>query len=534
MKIHIVEPYHSHAMQRMSLPLDDLKNLHEITKSEAVDPEADVNIHMPWHSMVGYEGGGKHIIAYTHMNPPDAPQLLDACDRADIVTCMSFTGRRELIQLGVDPKKIWVIYSAADNFVFRRRTIGIVGNPQPNGRKRESLLVDLAWKYSLDAFEFAFIGIGWEETVGKLNSLGVAAVSGVSNDGNLQSIYKQFDALLVTGYVEGGSLPILEAMAVGIPVISPAFGYASDLLDEHYETEDELMTMLENLAVKPVLNHQIVKSWTWKDYAAEYALLIARLTGTSAEIYPERGTDRYCQLLDVIDEVRPSAIVEIGTWNGHRAIQMIQQAAKYHKIEKIAYQGYDLFDMQTGEHYRRELSKIAYPLQVVEKKLKPTGSDVELIEGETCDTLEDNLISADLYYIDGGHSEETIGNDWREVMPYLDEQSVVVFDDYYHEGKPEGVGCNPIIDSLDRNKYEVTHLPKVTKASDGRVIGMVKVRKHADLSLRMYEQTQTGTHALDEREPAYSVSGVWVENAPSTAVLQRELERITPTSGAST
>jgi hypothetical protein len=53
MKVHIVEPYHSHAMQRMSNPLAELSNLYEVTKSDAIDPEADINIHMPWHSLVG-------------------------------------------------------------------------------------------------------------------------------------------------------------------------------------------------------------------------------------------------------------------------------------------------------------------------------------------------------------------------------------------------------------------------------------------------------------------------------------------------
>ena len=472
MKVHIVEPYHSHAMQRMSNPLAELSNLHEVTKSDAINPEANVNIHIPWHSFVGYEGGGKHIIAYTHMNPPDAPKLLDACERADMITCMSFTGRRELIQLGVDPKKIWVIYSAADDFVFKRKTIGIVGNPQPNGRKRESLLLDLAWKYNLSAFQFALIGIGWEDTVAKLESLGVAAVCGVSNDGNLQPVYQQFDALLVTGYVEGGSLPILEAMAVGIPVISPKFGYASDLLETHYENEDELMDILEGVASEAVLNHQVVKAWAWRDYTAEYALLIARLTGTSAEIYPERGADRYAQLLEVIGEVKPKRIAEIGTWNGSRAIQMIQEASKYN--EDISYQGFDLFDLQTGKHFRDELSKIAYPLAVVEKRIKATGAKVELVKGNTRETLRE-MTQADFYFIDGGHSEKTIENDWKKVQSLMFDNDVAIFDDYYHEGKPDGMGCNSIVDNL--SGFEVTHLPHKTLASDGRLIGMVKVQR---------------------------------------------------------
>ena len=471
MRVHIVEPYHSHAMQRMSNPLAELRNLWEVTKDEKPDASAEVNIHIPWHSMVDFEGS-KNIVAYTHCNPPDAPALYSVCEKADLITCMSFTGRNELIELGIDPKKIWVIYSAADGFKFKPLTIGIVGNPQPNGRKRESLLTDLAWQYSLSAFQFVFIGIGWEDTVNKLQSLGVSAISGTAADGNLQPVYQQFDALLVTGYTEGGSLPILEAMAVGVPVISPKFGYAADLLSEHYSTPDELMTILENMADPRILNHRVARSWSWNDYAQEYALIIARLLGVPSEIYPERAADRYRQILDVISEVKPKRIAEIGTWNGSRAIQMIQEASKYN--EDISYQGFDLFDMQTGKHFRNELSKIASPLAVVEKRIKATGAKVGLVKGNTRETLKE-MTQADFYFIDGGHSEKTIENDWKKVQSFMFDSEIAIFDDYYHEEKPDGMGCNSIVDNL--KGFRITHLPHRTLASDGRLIGMVKVQR---------------------------------------------------------
>lgn len=474
MRIHIVEQYHSRAMRTMLVPLLNLSNIWTVTEGEKPDPSADVNIHIPWHSMIEYNGG-KNIIMYTHVNPPDIQMLLQACHKADIVTCMSFAGRKELVEIGVDPKKIWVIYAAADNYKFSRRTIGIVGSPQPNGRKRESLLIDLAWKYSLAPFEFFFTGAGWDDTVQKLQSLGVAAACGEVNEGNLQSVYQQFDALLVTGYIEGGSLPILEAMTVGIPVISPKFGYACDLLDEHYETCEDLMTILENIAEKSVLNHQIARAWTWENYSAEYAMLIGRLMGVSSEIYSTHGMDRYTQILDVIDEIKPKSITEIGTWNGNRAIQMIQSAAKWRVMGDISYHGYDLFDEQVGEDYRREFSKIACPLSVVEKRIMATGAKIKLHRGNTKKTLKENLTETNLYFIDGGHSEDTVENDWREVSKKMLIDSVVIFDDYYHNGIHEGVGCNKIIDKLDKSVFRVTHLPVLTKAGD-LIIGMVKVQ----------------------------------------------------------
>lgn len=527
--IHIVEPYNSLAMQRMSLPLHELSKLYEITTSKEVDIEADVNIHVPWHTLIGLEnkGEGKHIAVYTHCNPPDVNVLHDACNRADLVMCMSFAGRNELVQIGVDPKKLRVNYCGADAFSFKRKIIGIVGFPQPNGRKRESLLLDLAWQYDLSPFQFVFVGDGWGEIVSQLTGLGVTAVALQTSDANLQEVYQQIDALLVTGYAEGGPLPLLEAMTVGTPVISPRFGYASDLLDEHYETPEELMDWLNELAEKSIFTHKLVRSWGWADYVREYAVLIGRLLGESVDLHPEFAMSRYTQLLDIIDEVKPKGIVEIGTWKGNRAIQMIQQAAKYHPIGDIYYQGFDLFESQTGEQFRREFSKQGYPIEVVRKRIQATGANIELIEGDTKDTLykaviegaEDVRNAPEFYFVDGGHSEETIVHDAKIVLDalYYPENAVAVFDDYYHYGKPEGVGCNKVIDALDRNEFEVTHLPVVTTSADGRGIGMVKVqRKHANLRLQRWV-TSTGSTAWNDGATVSIMSPLSVSNAQSTS-----------------
>jgi hypothetical protein len=162
---------------------------------------------------------------------------------------------------------------------------------------------------------------------------------------------------------------------------------------------------------------------------------------------------------------------------------MIQQAAKYEPISKIYYQGFDLFDCQTGEQYRNELSKKSHPIEIVRKRLEATGANIELIAGDTRETIAE-ITDADLYFVDGGHSETTIENDAYEVLEWVEGDVIAVFDDYYHAGKPEGYGCNKVIDSLSPDDFIVTHLPVRTEASDGRIIGMVKVqRNNANISL---------------------------------------------------
>lgn len=499
--IHIVNPYGSAAMLRLSGPLiDELPKLYSVTTSAEVE-EADCNIHIPFHTLAGEKySSGKHIAVYTHCNPGAERELYTACARADSIVAMSFTGRRELLNFGVDPRKIWVIPCAADGFNYRPQRVLIVGYPQPNGRKRESILLDLAFQYDLSIYEFVLAGGGWEQTASKLASLGVnVKIAQPVDDSVLSGFYQSADVVLMTGYIEGGPLPLLEAMASGTNVLSPRFGYAADYLsdEEIYTDAADLMNKLSALTANGIFNHQIARAWSWNDYAAEYALIMGRLLGESVDLYPERGMSRYAQLLDIVDEIHPRYLCEIGTWNGNRAIQLLQQASKYHPMKQLYYQGFDLFEGQTGEQFTRELSKVGQPLEVVRKRISATGAKLELVQGETFDTLNSRIhLQSELIFVDGGHSEATIENDGRVAMELLDykKKAVVIFDDYYHEGQPDGIGCNKFIDALDLRKFEVTHLPTRTQASDGRLIGMVQV-KRADIRLQMSEKTHSADYA---------------------------------------
>jgi hypothetical protein len=498
-RIHIVQPYNSIAMLRMTQPLiQELPKLYEVTTSKEVDVTADLNFHAPFHTMIGLKdkGKGKHILMYTHCNPPDRDALFEACEQADLITCMSFEGRRELISLGVDPKKLWVNYCGADNFHYRKRVITIVGYPQPNGRKREHILLDLAWQYDLRPYEFLFVGNGWEDVAIKLQNVGVSASVVYADDNGLKSIYDKTDIMLVTGYIEGGSLPVLEAMASGVPILSPKFGYSADLLDtELYNGVEDLYNKLYESTYKSILNHQVVKSWGWRDYVAEYAMLFGRLLDESVDLYPELATSRYVQILEQIDKCKPLSICEFGTWNGNRAIQMIQQSARYRKMERIEYTGYDLFETQTGEQFRHEFSKQGWSSDVVQKRLDATHAEIELV---VCDTNDvESIDGADFFFIDGGHSLETVQHDWDLVQDAMYDNSVVIFDDYYTP-KQEDKGCNEIIEELQSNpSYKVEILPVITETEE-LAIQMVKVTR-ANIRLSMRAETYTGNQSSDER-----------------------------------
>ena len=165
---------------------------------------------------------------------------------------------------------------------------------------------------------------------------------------------------------------------------------------------------------------------------------------------------RYNQLLPLIAYHKPKTIVEVGTWNGLRAIMMATEALKHGEVHYI---GFDLFEDATPDSDERELNVKAHStLADVESRLREfqernPGFTYRLIKGDTRTTLitaksvdkATDASQADLAFIDGGHSIETIRNDYEA----LKNSKIVVLDDYYTGRDTEKHGCNSLIKDLD-------------------------------------------------------------------------------------
>jgi len=183
---------------------------------------------------------------------------------------------------------------------------------------------------------------------------------------------------------------------------------------------------------------------------------------------------RYKHLLQLIDIFQPRTIVEIGTWNGHNAIRMLQRAAQYR--ENPYYIGYDLFEEATDETDAEEFNVKAHiPMETVQSEIKSAcpASEVALVQGNTRETLsEEQGLIADFVFIDGGHSVETIEHDYNAVKG----SSVIVFDDYYlpdaDGAMPDisKVGCNLLVNGLPHAVIETNN-----RVEGGGLVGMAVV-----------------------------------------------------------
>lgn len=174
---------------------------------------------------------------------------------------------------------------------------------------------------------------------------------------------------------------------------------------------------------------------------------------------------RYRNLLKIIYGQRCKRIMEIGTCNGIHARQMIETASIFYPINKIEYHGFDLFEDDTKENLKKEFVETHKPPshEEVKQRLQATGTIIHLYKGYTNNTLSEFLDKfdynkqIDFIFIDGGHSIKTITSDWNYVKKIMSDKTTVIFDDYYsnEESEVRGMGCQLLIDKLDRNIYDV-------------------------------------------------------------------------------
>jgi hypothetical protein len=223
--------------------------------------------------------------------------------------------------------------------------------------------------------------------------------------------------------------------------------------------------------------------------------LISNVNGVAPDI---NGPKRYGQLLKIIQHYKVKSVVETGTWNGGRAIQMAE-ASYAAGNDEFTYTGFDLFEEATEESDKRELNTKAHnTIEAVSNRLKEYQSkaaekgktfNFSLNKGDTNKTVPALSPSADLIYIDGGHSYETTKSDWLNTSA-----DIVVFDDFFSEDmngkKPndECCGTNFVIKDIsseieNNNKnWRIKVLPSQDGVKDGGVTHLAVILKDDKLA----------------------------------------------------
>ena len=151
------------------------------------------------------------------------------------------------------------------------------------------------------------------------------------------------------------------------------------------------------------------------------------------EVTPDVNLPRYRQLADLVRTYATDSIVEVGTWNGGRAIEM--SLAAFEKTDTLHYTGFDLFENATTETDELEFNDKAHnALEAVTKRLTEFAEKMKekdktftfnLYKGDSKKTLKKHrskLKNVSFAFIDGGNSEKTKKADYDN----LDHVPVIV------------------------------------------------------------------------------------------------------------
>jgi glycosyltransferase involved in cell wall biosynthesis len=174
---------------------------------------------------------------------------------ADAISVMSRQWLRCLEERGADTNKVHLFeygidldrYTPAapgDQAALRRHwgvppgviLIGSAGKRSSNssGRKDPATLVAaLVAAHRRDPrIGAAILGPGWDDTVRELRSAGLFVLQPgyLDSPEDVAGIFRMFDQYWVTSRIEGGPLPLLEAMACGCPGLSTRVGFAPDII----------------------------------------------------------------------------------------------------------------------------------------------------------------------------------------------------------------------------------------------------------------------------------------------------------------
>ena len=211
------------------------------------------------------------------------------------------------------------------------------------------------------------------------------------------------------------------------------------------------------------------------------------------EVTPDVNLPRYAQLAELIRTYKPKRIVEVGTWNGGRAIEMA--LAAFENRDRVHYTGFDLFQDATAETDKKEqntkphnhFDAVVKRLEEFSEKMKEKNKTFtfSLLKGDSKETMpraKKELKKTDFAFIDGGHSEETILSDYENLMHV----PVVVLDDYYAkdaDGKIPGdefLGTNRLLETMKENS-RVYVLPSQDRVKDGGTVHLMVRLKTEDL-----------------------------------------------------
>lgn len=249
----------------------------DVTITEDPVDGADFVHHMSW-AFARHKTDAPSSMFITHLDDIfKMNEVRDTLSRyVDVGICMSRDTMDQLRDHGVPETSLTFVNPAHDGLPQTRRTvIGLTTRLYPDGRKRESLLVQVARRMALDGFEFQIFGGGWDKVIPPLEAAGAFVIYHPesldfrADYARILDALQRFDYYLYLGMDEG-SLGTLDALAAGVQTIITPQGFHLDAahgITHPVVTADDLERTFRAIDEPRRLRQAAVAQWTWRAYA---------------------------------------------------------------------------------------------------------------------------------------------------------------------------------------------------------------------------------------------------------------------------
>lgn len=222
MKIHFVAPVDEEWILRR-IAKSFQRNIPGSSISEIPDYSADANVYVNAQLFRHHTACDIGFFTHREHDGPEAARFDELAREMD--GCIAMCTRTAAL---LPPEKTTIIQVGPDDcFSKKALVLGIVGREYSSGRKRYDWIADLR---AIPGIEVRFTNgkIPWRKMPG---------------------FYRKIDYLLILSDNEGGPIPVLEALRMGVPVISSDVGFVPEFTTLRYNTKEELLDLVRRLTV---------------------------------------------------------------------------------------------------------------------------------------------------------------------------------------------------------------------------------------------------------------------------------------------
>lgn len=214
----------------------------------------------------------KHSITVTYLAHKEdhrgAADLFEEVARKSDYCITSSTKYQRILEAD-GAKKVFKIHLGVDTEMFvPKLKLGVVGRTYNTGRKGEHLLAEIA---GMPMIELRFTGEGWPFPAGYYSTA------------DLSKFYHDIDYLLIPSLIEGGPVPMLEALSSGCPVIAPSgIGLVEDFPHIPFQrgNAQDLRRVIENLLQKKLSLRASVLESSWSNFAKRHLEVFSEIIDT--------------------------------------------------------------------------------------------------------------------------------------------------------------------------------------------------------------------------------------------------------------